>query len=131
MSKPLAGLLAIVALLVALLAIYYLGRKTKTDDLTWRKAFNLFKKAETPSEKWFVVFLCSPMFLRKVGYMSLLATIATAGFGCIGVVFGDPHAAEGWLGLAKKLITRTYPYIERTLHGAPSASPSPIPSPTR
>lgn len=129
MSKPLAGLLAIVALLIALLIVYYLGRKTKTDDLTWRKAFNLFKKANTPAEKWFVVFLCSPMFLRKVGYMSLVATIATAGFACISVVFGDPHAVEGWSGYVKKLIVRAYPHIERAFHATPSPDPSPIPSP--
>jgi hypothetical protein len=131
MSKPVAGLLAILALLFTILIIFYLGGKTKADELTWRKAINLFRKAKSPSEKWFVVFLYSPRFFKGVGYLSLIATIATAGFACIATVFADPSAAEGWLGLAKKVVDVAYPYIEKLLpHTTPVASPSPSPSPT-
>ncbi len=43
----------------------------------------------------------------------------------------DPSAAEGWLGLAKKVLERAYPYIEKLLPNTPPAvSPSPSPSPT-
>jgi hypothetical protein len=131
MSKPVAGLVAILALLFTILIIFFLGSKTKADELTWRKAIDLFRKAKSPSEKWFVVFLCSPLFIKSVGYVTFLGTIATAGFACIAVVFGDPVAVEGWLGLAKKIVKRAYPYIERNLHPAPPAtSPHPLPSPT-
>jgi hypothetical protein len=131
MSKPVAGLLAILALLLAILIIFYLGRKTTADELTWRKAIVLFKKAKTPGEKWFVVFLYSPRFFKGMGYVSLIGTIATAGFMCIGTIFADPSTAEGWLGLAKKFVDWAYPYVERFWSGTPpTASPSPSRSPT-
>lgn len=131
MSKPVAGLLAILALLFTILIIFYLGGKTKADELTWRKAINLFRKAKSPSEKWFVVFLCSPLFIKSVGYVTLISTIATAGFACIAVVFGDPVAVDGWLGLAKKIVKSAFSYIERNFHSAPPAtSPQPLRRPT-
>ena len=111
MSKHVAGLVAFLALLLTLLVIFYLGRKSRTDDLTWRKAYNLFSKAKSGWDKLFVVFLCLPFILRKTSYLALVASIASAGFICIAAVFGDPKSG-GIIGRAIQIIKEVYPYIE-------------------
>ncbi len=86
------------------------------------EALQLFRDARNRQERWFVVFLCLPMFLRT-SYLFALIGIAATAFGAVALVFGSKEAE---LKIIRQILNDFYDRIER---GFRRFSPAPHHSP--
>jgi len=120
MSKNVASLIAILALLFTLLMLYILYRRTNlfTGPPPFREALDAFKAAKTFRERIFIAaYSLLPMVIRTGGFWSAFATVATAGFGCIAAIFGF---GEEELKVIRDMLRDLYAFIERLVNSKPN-----------
>lgn len=91
MSNTTAGLIALLAYLVFL---YFLAKLLKDSNLgpgpifqSIKELLALYRLCSRRHERIIVLLLFTPTLFRMT-FCGLLATIALAGFGCIGAIFG-------------------------------------------
>jgi hypothetical protein len=120
MSDTVAALIAFLVLLGVLILLVILGKLLDLNPISKgqvaREAFNLFVGASNWRERFAVIFFYSPL-LMAAGFWTLVAAIATAGFACIGAIFGANIAA---LQLLRQMLLDLIGFIERRLNRSSS-----------
>jgi hypothetical protein len=115
-TKTLVCLVAFLSLLGFLFLFYCLWRNTDFSTGPMPKsaedAWKLFREARNWQEKGFVIFLCSPIFVRT-GFWAVLVAITTSGFWGVTVICGNFDAAS--LKELRQILLDLYAFIERQM----------------
>lgn len=115
-TKAIVCLAAFLSLLGLLFLFYCLWRNTdfSTGPMpkSAKEAWDLFRKARNWRERGFVIFLCSPIFVRA-GFWTVLAAIATSGFWGVAVICSNFDASA--LKELRQILLDLYAFIERLM----------------
>lgn len=124
-TKTLVCSAAFLSLLGFLFLFYCLWRNTELSTgpmpKSAKEALKLFGKAKNWRERGFVIFLCSPIFVRA-GFWTVLAAIATAGFWGVAAICSTFDVSA--LKELRQILRDFYEFVERWGErlGGPSSS---------